>query len=228
MPAETYVAEELAYLEDVRRAAPSSYVSYISTDTVSKVFYRKVDDYLYRTPTESAGTFSEGFVVGGKTSDMGTYFGFMKDNAQPFSLSPSEGAIEANRGGIPQLAAPADHTGSIVFNRFGPVVACSIRLRFPQRKTGDNYAKMCEFLVVSTDNPALSMGTGGSIVLTGSSSNGISVTCTVSNTIDRQFTINDAGYPSGNIYQFLIRNPNLPPENGYAYDVPVTLTGVIS
>lgn len=229
LPTETYVAEELAYLTDIERMSPTIAVSYINVDTVRKVFYRKLDDSMYSIPDFDSGSFSEGCTVGGKDCDMSTYFGHLKDESPSFAISLSEeDSHGGNSNGIPQLVAPLDHTGSIMIKRNGPVVACSMKLRFPRHKNGDAYTKVSEYLVVSTNTPALSLGTSGSLVLSGSASNGVSVTCIVSNTIGKEYEILGDKYQSAYMYQFLIRNPNTPPSNTSAYDVPITLMGVIN
>lgn len=220
MPAETYVAEELAYLTDVERAKPVSYVSYISSSTVSKIFYRRPSDDSERFPKPTftgGGTFTEGNVLAGTSANMTKYFGFLKDSPQIFTISkePSEDA-----DGVPLITAPYDQTGSITFNRYGPIVACSLTLVFPIQ-AGKKYS---EFLVVATNNPALSLGTYGSIVLNGAGTDGVSVTCTISKTLSTEYEILGAKYNSDNMYQFLIRNPNQVKN----CTMPITLLGVIN
>jgi hypothetical protein len=222
MPRETYVAEELAYLTDVENAKPASYVSYIASSTVSKFFYRLLD----MQPSSGADMFplprfnntkpwTEGKVLSGTAANMDEYFGHLKDSPQPFTLMQAQ-----NASGIPHIRAPYDHNASIAIHRFGPVVSCSLNLRFPD--TADN--KYVEYLVVTSNMPAVSLGTYGSIVLSGSGTNGVSVTCTVSKTISAEYSILDNKYNSDNMYQFLVRNPN----GLTKCTVPITLMGVIS
>ena len=220
MPAETYVAEELAYLTDVERAKPVSYVSYIASSTVNKIFYRRPPDENESFPKpkfSSSGSFTEGAVLAGTSANMANYFGFLKDSPQVFTISkePTEDA-----DGVPLIMAPNDHTGSITFNRYGPIVACSLSLIFPVQ-AGKKYS---EFLVVATNTPALSLGTYGSIVLSGTGTDGVSVTCTISKTLSTEYEILGTKYSSDNMYQFLIRNPNQVKN----CTMPITLLGVIN
>ena len=220
MPAETYVAEELAYLTDVERARPVSYVSYISGSTVSKIFYRRPSDDVERFPNPTfggGGTFTEGAVFDGTDANMAKYFGFLKDSPQAFTISKEP---DDDADGVPLITAPYDHTGSITFNRYGPVVACSLNLVFPAQ-VGKTYS---EFLVVSTNTPTLSLGTNGSVVLNGAGTDGVSVTCTISKTISTEYEILGTKCNSDNMYQFLIRNPNQVKD----CTMPITLLGVIN
>lgn len=220
MPAETYVAEELAYLTDVERAKPVSYVSYIASSTVNKIFYRRPPDENETFPKpkfSSSGSFTEGAVLAGTSANMANYFGFLKDSPQVFTIS-KEATEDAD--GIPLIMAPNDHTGSITFNRYGPIVACSLSLIFPVQ-AGKKYS---EFLVVATNTPAISLGTYGSIVLNGTGTDGVSVTCTISKTISTEYEILGAKYSSDHMYQFLIRNPNQVKN----CTMPITLLGVIN
>ena len=220
MPAETYVAEELAYLTDVERAKPVSYASYISSSTVSKIFYRRPSDDSERFPRPTftgGGTFTEGVVFDGTDANMAKYFGFLKDSPQVFTISKGP---DDDADGVPLITAPYDHTGSITFNRYGPVVVCSLSLVFPVQ-VGKTYS---EFLVVSTNTPALSLGTNGSIVLNGAGTDGVSVTCTISKTISTEYEILGTKCNSDNMYQFLIRNPNQVKD----CTMPITLLGVIN
>ena len=223
MPRETYVAEELAYLTDVENAKPASYVSYIASSTVSKFFYRLLDvnpggsngDMFPWPRFNNTKPWHEGNVLPGTAANMDEYFGHLKDSPMPFTLMQ-----EPNASAIPLIRAPYDHNASIAIHRFGPVVSCSLNLRFPD--TADN--KYVEYLVVASNMPAVSLGTYGSIVLSGSGTNGVSVTCTVSKTISAEYSILDNKYNSDNMYQFLVRNPN----GLTKCTVPITLMGVIS
>ena len=220
MPAETYVAEELAYLTDVERAKPVSYASYIASSTVRNVYYRRPSDDSERFPKPtftSGGTFTEGKVFAGNDASMAKYFGFLKDSPQVFTISKGP---DDDADGVPLITAPYDHTGSITFNRYGPVVACSLSLVFPVQ-VGKTYS---EFLVVSKNTPALSLGTNGSIVLNGAGTDGVSVTCTISKTISTEYEILGTKCNSDNMYQFLIRNPNQVKD----CTMPITLLGVIN
>ena len=220
MPAETYVAEELAYLTDVERAKPVSYVSYIASSTVSKIFYRRPSDDIERFPRPTftgGGTFTEGEVFAGTSADMANYFGFLKNFSQVFAISKDPDDVA---DGVPLITAPYDHTGSITFNRYGPVVACSLNLVFPDQ-VGKTYS---EFLVVSKNTPTLSLGTNGSVVLNGAGTDGVSVTCTISKTISAEYEILGTKCNSDNMYQFLIRNPNQVKD----CTMPITLLGVIN
>ena len=131
------------------------------------------------------------------------------------SKDPSEDA-----DGVPLITAPYDHAGSITFNRYGPIVACSLSLVFPAQ-IGKKYS---EFLVVATNTPALSLGTNGSIVLNGAGTDGVSVTCTISKTLSTEYEILGTKCNSDNMYQFLIRNPNQVKD----CTMPITLLGVIN
>jgi hypothetical protein len=148
---------------------------------------------------------------------MANYFGFLKNFSRVFAISkePSEDA-----DGVPLITAPYDHSGSITFNRYGPIVACSLSLVFPAQ-IGKKYS---EFLVVVTNTPALSLGTNGSIVLNGAGTDGVSVTCTISKTLSAEYEILGTKCNSDNMYQFLIRNPNQVKD----CNMPITLLGVIN
>ena len=214
------MAEELAYRTDVERTKPVSYVSYIASSTVNKIFYRRPSDDSERFPRPTfsgGGTFTEGAVLAGTSANMAKYFGFLKDSPQVFTISKGP---DDDADGVPLITAPYDHTGSITFNRYGPVVACSLSLVFPVQ-VGKTYS---EFLVVSTNTPTLSLGTNGSVVLNGAGTDGVSVTCTVSKTISAEYEILGTKCNSDNMYQFLIRNPNQVKD----CTMPITLLGVIN
>jgi hypothetical protein len=225
MPEETYVAEELAFLADVENAKAISHVSVIDSGTVRKVFYRKLSIDIYDIPDFDTATFSEGRILRGTVAEMDGYFGHLKYDPRSFAITVSNADAQSGPQGVPQILAPLDHNGRIVFNRYGSIVACSLIIHFP--KVESTYTKYSEYLVVVNNEPSVTLGKYGSIVLNGAGIGGVSVSCTVSHTIDDSYWINGTAYAAKNMYQFLIRNPDAPVLNHDAYDVPVTLTGVI-
>ena len=218
MPTETYITEELAYLADVDRAKAKSNVSYITPNTINKVFYRRLSDGsgTFPVPDFNTGTFSEGRLLSGTSADMATYFGHLAGSAPSMNITISENDVP---NGVPTIMAPDDCNDSIALNRFGSMVACSLKLSFPSTAGG----KFSEYLVVTANAPASTLGINGSVVLNGAGTNGVSVSCTVSSTISSNFTINAQSYSSEYTYQFLIRNPN----QVTSCIMPITLIGVI-
>ena len=224
MPIETYVTEELAYLRDLDNIRPSSYVSYIGTSTTVKVFYRKLDmqesgsvgyfiDPIYRSATYETGT-----IKSGTSSDMSGYFGYLKDSPQSLTIQAD------NDSSLPKIIAPCDYNRAITFNRYGPLVACSLIIQF---QNDDHTREFSEFLVVASNSPISSLGTHGSLVLNGTgtgSNDSISVQCTISNTIGQELEISGTKYRTDHMYQFLIRNPG----KVKSCRIPITLMGVIN
>lgn len=218
MPAETYVTEELAYLTDVYKAMPLSNTSHILNANVNKVFYRRLDDHddTYRLPVYD-DSYTEGRVMAGLDAQMNGYFGYLKGSPQVMTICRTENDTSTND--IPIIHAPNDHPSEIVLRRYGPLVLCSLTLTFPS--TGRKYS---EILVVTYNNPCTSLGIDGSVVLNGAGMNGVSMTCTISQTIATDYSINGKAYNTSYMYQFLIRNPN----KVTSCTVPITLMGVIN
>jgi len=221
-PKETYVTEELAYMRDVQRAKPTSYVSAITADTITKVFFRDLGETTlvntYSPPVYDMDDvpYVAGNIVAGTVTDMTGYF-----NRHEWG-SGSRFAIEGRpndeeRASIPTLLASDDYCVGITFRRYGPIVAANILLRMES-------TKYSEFLVISSTKPAINLGIGGSLVMTGTGLGGISVSCTISTTLSQNYRILGKTYNSDYMYDFLIKNPS-----GISrMMVPITLVGTIN
>jgi hypothetical protein len=217
MPEETYVAEELAFLSDIKKSEPDSYYDKLNSSTIRKVFYRvlNVSGDSYKWPWFGESEFTEGRVLSGTWSQMANYFGYLKDNPQAMSIMFEEDAATRT----PIISAPVDNTESITVRRFGSLVACNLKLTF----NGDA-VKYSEYLVVGYHSPTTELGIQSSLILNGSGTKGVSVTCVISNTINEEYNIGGTKYSSDMMYQFLIRNPN----GLVNCTVPITLMGVIN
>ena len=222
MPVETCVTEELAYLSDLDRVKTSSYISAIDVNHVERVFYRLLSnsDGKFDLPRYDETTYRVGEMYSSDTSTMTGYFGLHEAGTSQMTLKPDDEDIPK---GIPLILAPSDNNTGIVINRYGNLAACSLRIWF-KRKTVEFSNEYTEFVVVSNDSPTSALGTQGSLVLSGAGSHGVSVTCTISNTINRDYDLAGQEYSSDYMYQFLIRNP----DQISNIVVPITLTGVIS
>lgn len=221
MPAETYVTEELAYLSDLDKVKTSSYIAAINVNTVEKVFYRQLANSSGRfdSPRLNTASFSVGEMYSSDNAPMYGYFCHHESGKSQLTLKPNDDDITK---GIPLLLAPLDNNTGIVFNRYGNIVACSMRLWFKPKIVLESN-EYTEYLVVVNRSPTELLGTRDSLILNGAGTEGVSMTCTISNTINADYELVDGTYNSGVMYQFLIRNPNKISN----MTVPITLMGVV-
>jgi hypothetical protein len=173
----------------------------------------------------------------GRNAEMVGYFGFHSDDASIFSIQPgrANNIVMLYRGsGVPTITAPADHTGGIILRRYGSMVIGTLQLDFgaTENRSFEVDNAYIEYLIVLKQKPIAMLGTTGSLVLSGAGSDGLMVTCTMSDEMGIQYKLGNVKYDMDYVCQIVIRNPV--PYGGSGNEgstvrglVPITLAGVI-
>lgn len=216
MPTETYVAEELAYLSDLDKVKTSSYVCTLDFNTViSPGVYSRVFSGDYPSKAESSN-YKNGARFGGTDGRMDTYYNY--GSWKQFELC---GRVDTSQDCIPNIYAPKDNPSGIRIMKYGPLVMMPIELELPTPVSTVPIAQQSEILVqMNNIVPLYQLGLGASeLVLSGSGSDGVSVSCTMSANISGEFY----GVNYSRILQFIVRNPN----KKSGMKMPITLTGVV-
>jgi hypothetical protein len=219
MPAETYLAEELAYLSDVEKVKTSAYVTSITRDKVTYIGYRNYNvssnSDQYPKTDDTSHTFSA------SGSGMDTTYG---------SDASFTGMVDMNRISCPlfyfgsstcraYVRSPLDSPNGILFKKFGPIFAGNLVIR----TINNTSFNTTEYAVVVNGVPMWNLGASGSLMLAGTGAHGVSVTCTITNEVPKSIQFGSVSYSASYIFLFVITVPSSAPAN---VDIPITLTGI--
>lgn len=222
LPSETYLAEELAYLSDVEKVKTSAYVTTITRDNIAFIGYRNynVTELSKQYPATDDSNYS--FYPSGSGIDTGAG-----------TDSSFTGMVDFNRLSCPVfyfgsticrafIRSPLDSPNGIMFKKFGPIYAGNLVIRPTGNSTSVNTT---EYAVVVKQSPMWNLGSSGSLVLAGTGAYGVSVTCTITNEVQKNVSLGSLAsmsFGASYIFLFVITMPSSTP----TVDIPITLTGI--